>query len=199
MTEYLDLPVRDLLDAVAAESPAPAAGSVAALTAALAAGLTAMAAGLSTRQLPEAASVAARARGLQERAAPLAQEDSTAYAGVLAAQALPADDPERSEAVARALARASEAPLEVVAIGAELTTLAAEVARRGNPRLRGDAVTAGLLAEAAARSAVALVEINLRDSEHPMLVRARALAASLTPPHLPGPASRRNRTEAGGA
>jgi formiminotetrahydrofolate cyclodeaminase len=179
VTDYLDLRVRELLDAVAAESPAPAAGSVAAVVVALAAGLTAMAAGLSSRQLPEAASLASRARELQARAAPLAQRDAEVYAGVLAAQGLPADDPARADALSRALAVASEVPLEVAAVGAELTPLAARVAERGNPRLRGDALTARLLAVAAVRAAVTLVEINLRDPADPLVRQARRLGASV--------------------
>ncbi len=179
MTEYLDLRVRDLLDAVAAPSPAPAAGSVAAMVVALAAGLTAMAAGLSSRQLPEASALSERARRLQAGAGPLAQRDATAYADVLAALALPPEDPGRAAALAGSLRRASEVPLEVASLGAEVTELAARVARNGNPRLRGDAVTAGLLAAAAVRSAVALVEINLRDPADPLLLRAHGLAAAV--------------------
>ncbi|MGB9183669.1 MAG: cyclodeaminase/cyclohydrolase family protein, partial [Solirubrobacteraceae bacterium] len=39
--------------------------------------------------------------------------------------------------------------------------LGAGLARRGNPHLTGDAITAVLIAEAACRSAVELVELNL--------------------------------------
>jgi hypothetical protein len=39
--------------------------------------------------------------------------------------------------------------------------MAARVAGAGNPNLRGDSISAAVLAEAAARSAAALVDINV--------------------------------------
>ena len=46
-------------------------------------------------------------------------------------------------------------------LGAEVAELAARLAVAGNPNLRGDSVTAALLAEASARSAACLVDINV--------------------------------------
>jgi formiminotetrahydrofolate cyclodeaminase len=43
--------------------------------------------------------------------------------------------------------------------------IAARLAREGNPNLRGDAVAAALLAEAGARAAAVLVEINTAAGE----------------------------------
>jgi formiminotetrahydrofolate cyclodeaminase len=51
--------------------------------------------------------------------------------------------------------------LAVVETGVAVVALAARIAERGNLRLRGDAVTAALLAEAGARAAAVLVLINL--------------------------------------
>jgi formiminotetrahydrofolate cyclodeaminase len=45
-----------------------------------------------------------------------------------------------------------------------LAALGAELARHGNPHLTGDAITAVLIAEAACRSAVELVGLNLDDA-----------------------------------
>jgi formiminotetrahydrofolate cyclodeaminase len=55
--------------------------------------------------------------------------------------------------------------MEVAETGAEVAALAAAVAAEGNPNVRGDAVTAALLAAAGSRAAAALVRINLADAE----------------------------------
>jgi len=60
-----------------------------------------------------------------------------------------------------------------------VATLAAELVERGNPNLRGDAVTAALLAEAAVRATANLVEINLGTREgDARLERAREFVES---------------------
>ncbi len=64
-------------------------------------------------------------------------------------------------ALRAALSAAAQAPLEIAGSRAEVAELAAELARGGRPSLEGDAATAALLAEAATRAAVRLVELNL--------------------------------------
>jgi methenyltetrahydrofolate cyclohydrolase len=190
--EYLELSVSDYLDQVAAATAAPGAGPVSATVVALAAGLAAMAAGLSRRQLPEADELADRMRGLQQDAKPLAQRDAVAYAAVMAARRRPAEDPERSAALQEALSRAADVPLEIAAVGVAVLDVAADVVRRGNPNLRGDALTACLLAQAAVTAAAALVELNLPDPADPRRARAEELAglardATLPPVTAPSP------------
>ena len=177
---YLDMRVGEFLDELAAARPAPGGGSAAALAVALAAALCAMTAELSARQLAQAPQLAARARGLLRRAAPLAQADADAYGGVLAALRAPGQPGgrQRGEQVSAALARASEVPLEVAELGDRVAALAADVARRGNPAVRGDALAAAQLAAAAARTAAALVQINLAElPDDPRPARAAQLAA----------------------
>ena len=161
MTSSLDQPVVQFLDQVAARSPAPGGGGAAALTGALAAGLAAMAARFSAAQLPGAADLAARADQLQHRAAELVDEDAHAYGAVLDAFALPRDIAGRYQQVRAALDRAAAVPEEMTQLGAQVAGLAARLAVAGNPNLRGDSVTAALLAEASARSAACLVDINV--------------------------------------
>ena len=134
-----------------------------------------MAAASSTRQLPDADALAARAEELRERLLPLAQRDGEVYADVLTARRLPAS-PERDAALRAALERASEIPLDVARCAAEVAGIADQVAADGNPHLRGDATTAAALARTAAGLAVGLVEANLSglDPEHPLLAAARA-------------------------
>jgi methenyltetrahydrofolate cyclohydrolase len=150
---FLDQPVRDLLDQLAARTPTPGGGGAAAVTGAMAAGLVAMAARFSAKQLPEAGDLADQADRLRFMAAQLADMDAQIYAAVLATRG-----PERKEA----LLAAAMVPLEIAAIGARVAALAVRVAEGGNPNLRGDAVTGALLAAASARSAACLVDINVR-------------------------------------
>lgn len=173
--DYVDLSLSDFLDRTAAATAAPGAGAAAATTVALAAGLAAMAAGLSSRQIPEADELALRAKHLQEQAKPLGQRDAAAYGEVLRAQGRSKDDPERAAAVRDALSRAADVPLRVAELGCDVIELAADVVRRGNPNLRGDALTGCVLAQAGVRAAALLVDLNLGDPEDPRRIRVAEL------------------------
>ena len=161
MTSSLDQPVRQFLDEVAARTPAPGGGGAAALTGALAAGLVAMAARFSAAQLPGAGELAGRADQLRHRAAELVDEDAEAYTRVLAAFGLPRADKQRGGRIREALERAAAIPQEMTEIAAQVAEMAAQLAAGGNPNLRGDSISAALLAEASARSAACLVDINV--------------------------------------
>jgi methenyltetrahydrofolate cyclohydrolase len=168
--DYLQSPLGGFLELVASAGPAPAGGSACAVAVALAAGLSGMAARLSTRHLPDAAKLAARADALRQRTAPLARADAEAYGRVLAAR--------RAGDARDALSKAADVPLGVAEAGAEVAGIAARLAREGNPNLQGDAVTAALLAEAGASAAIRLAQINLSTAgvEDERLVRAEELA-----------------------
>jgi formiminotetrahydrofolate cyclodeaminase len=166
---YLDLPLRTFLGLLSDDQPAPAGGSAAALGVALAASLCVMTARLSGRQLPEAPELAAEAERLADAVAPLAQADADAYRAVIAARRHPA-----------ALSDAADVPMRVAEIGVQVAALATRLATHGNPNVHGDAVTAALLAEAGARSACALVRINLSGAESDQrLARVAHLLAAL--------------------
>jgi formiminotetrahydrofolate cyclodeaminase len=185
VTSFLDLPVAGFLDQAAARQPAPGGGSAAALTVALAAGLAAMAARFSAAQLPWAAETADQADRLRSRATALIDEDARAYQAVLGTRRGPgAGENARREA----LAHAAMVPLEIAELAGQTTALAARVASAGNPNLRGDAITAVLLAEAAARSAAGLAQINIAAGDldaslaqraRHAVARVRALASDL--------------------
>jgi methenyltetrahydrofolate cyclohydrolase len=165
-------------DGVAAETPAPGGGSVAAVVTAFAASLTAMAARFSSEQWEDAAGAVAQAEALRARALPLADEDTKAYESYLAALHLPKElEPAaRDAAIGEALSRAADVPLQIAETALDVASLAAELAERGNPNLRGDAATAALLGEAAVRATANLVEINLGTREGDERVeRAREL------------------------
>jgi formiminotetrahydrofolate cyclodeaminase len=126
---------------------------------AMAAALTGMAARRSRDGWPEADGAIAQAEHLRRRAAPLAQENADAFGEAFALLDAPAQG--RDTDLGRALTRAAEVPLMIAQVAADVAALAKEVAECGDPTVRGDATGAALLAQAAARSAAHLVEINL--------------------------------------
>jgi formiminotetrahydrofolate cyclodeaminase len=78
---------------------------------------------------------------------------------------------------------AATVPLEIAEVAAQVGQLATGVAADGNPNLRGDAVTAAYLAEASARSAAALVDVNVRLGSLPADLSQRA-ARAVTAAHI---------------
>jgi methenyltetrahydrofolate cyclohydrolase len=174
---YLNLTLGQFLDQIAAREPAPGGGAAAAVAVAMAAGLVAMAARFSGDRLELAEDVVTQAEMLRQRAAPLAQADADAYQKVIEALALPRGSNTkarglRREAIRHALEGAADVPLKVAEIGADVAGLAATIAESGNPNLRGDVVTAGLLAAAAARSTARLIDVNVGDRDQRALQAA---------------------------
>jgi len=158
-----ELPLRELLERLAAGTPAPGGGSAAAVTCAVAAALAEMAATLSPS--PDAPADRARAAELRERALELAERDLASYPPVLQALRRPRDDPERAAAVRAALSEASEVPMEITRVSGELATLSARVTVGAGRHLIGDAATATVLAESACAAAAVLLELNIRGFE----------------------------------
>jgi methenyltetrahydrofolate cyclohydrolase len=201
---YLGMPLRGFLDALSAGRAAPGGGCAAALAVALGASLCAMAARLSARHLASAAGLAEQAELLRDRAAALGQADAESYSQVLAVLRLTRQAAEvgdqsavggHAPGLADALSAATEIPAAVVETGAQVARLAARLARYGNPNLRGDAVTAALLAEAGAKAAAALALINHAEaraagapaSDSPARVRRLLRAAARSAAHAQRP------------
>jgi methenyltetrahydrofolate cyclohydrolase len=175
----LDLSLREFLDEVAGEGRTPGGGSVAALVTAMAAGLLGKVARGSLDTWPEGAGIAAQAESLGARAAPLAQADAEQYEAALLAreETGEGEGPRRDFALGQAYARAAEPPLQIAQVAGDVALLALTVAENGNPALRADAVTAGVLAAAAAKAAAELVAVNLTASaEDPRVLQAATLA-----------------------
>jgi methenyltetrahydrofolate cyclohydrolase len=155
---YLDLTLAEWLDELAAARAAPGGGSALAFAVSTAAAVTSMAARVSKN-----GGLVAQAEALRARTAPLAQLDSDTYEQALvardAAKELPVEH--RDFEIGRAFALAAEPPLEIARVAADVAELAEELARIGDPKIRADAIAAATLAAAAARGAVAMVEVNL--------------------------------------
>jgi formiminotetrahydrofolate cyclodeaminase len=181
--DLLDLPVDDLLDALARDDPGPGSGSVAALVAAMAAALTGKAARRSRGRWADAGGAAAQAHALRLRAAPLAITDARVYGEAidLLERAAELDPRDRDRVLGDALERAAEIPLRIAAIAADVAALARDVADRGSPEGHGEAVGAAVLAKGAADAAAHLVAINLgarADDERVEAARLLAEAAA---------------------
>jgi formiminotetrahydrofolate cyclodeaminase len=173
--QLAELSLHDLLARFAQRTPAPGGGSAAAVTCALAAALIEMAASFDPGT--GAAELVARAAALRSRSLELAQLDLHSYAPVLDALRLDAGDATRSRRLSQARMEASSVPWGIAAAGAELCDLGQEIAVRADSHLLGDALSAILLAEAACRTAVRLVELNLaRAGEEDRLRQAAELA-----------------------
>jgi formiminotetrahydrofolate cyclodeaminase len=170
-----ELRLQELLDRLAARTPAPGGGAASALGCAVAAALIQMAAGFSRED--DAAELAGRAAALRARALELADLELVSYLPVLEALRLPADEPERAAQIAAASSDAAESPLQIAALAAELAELAVAAAQSGSPHLLGDATAAASLADGACGAAARLVEINLAEVPgDPRRIRAQELA-----------------------
>ncbi|HEY8722333.1 MAG TPA: cyclodeaminase/cyclohydrolase family protein [Gaiellaceae bacterium] len=153
----MDVPRIDtLLDALAAEQPAPGGGSAAALVGAMAAALCAKVARLS-----EDGGSSAQATALCRRLTALADEDARLYTTALSELELRNDDFK----LGRALEQAADAPLRIAEACADVAVLASALAEHGASERQADARSAAALAAGAARAAAVLVEVNLGVSD----------------------------------
>lgn len=155
---YMAATVAEFLDDLAARTPAPGGGAAASVTCAMAAGLVEMAASFASARGLER--VRERAHELREEVSSLAYADGRAYAVVLEALRM-APGEERTTRLDSAVASAIACPMDMLRIAAEVATLAADMAETGNRNLEGDALAGALLAEAAARSAATLAQLNV--------------------------------------
>lgn len=167
------------LSALASASEPPAAGAACALTCAAASALVELTAGLAAKRYraggdadrPETAermsALAERTQELRGVLLAAVDEDAAAYAKVVKAP--------HGVARAEALARASEPPLAIAEVSAEIAEAAAETAAQiGKWDFRADAIVASRLAAAAALNAAELVVVDLGgDTEDSRSVRAQ--------------------------
>ena len=165
--------VRDFIDELSSDSPAPGGGSVSALAAAMGAALAAMVAVLShTKKGFESKRdaldrIAVRGQALKERFLAAVDADTAAFDRLLEAMRLPKDDPARDAALGDATVAAAEVPLSVLEGCAEAIELCREVARIGLQASLSDAGVGAQMARAGAAGAYQNVCINLASLEDP--------------------------------
>ncbi len=144
-------------------SPVEGAGVLSAGVVSLAAALCESIARGSLERWEEARGAAIQAATLRRRSGEAGATNARSYA---AARDALAQTPHpgvtgRDAALRAALIAAADTLLAIAAVAADCAGLAAEITGRCEPALRADAAGAAELAAAAARSAAALVEINL--------------------------------------
>ncbi|MEO8378903.1 MAG: glutamate formimidoyltransferase [Acidobacteriota bacterium] len=163
--------LREFVDELSSESPAPGGGSVSALAASTAAGLAAMVAVLShtkkgfEEKQPDLDRIAVRAQELKDRMLTAVDADTDAFDALLDAMRMPKATSEekaaRGTALADATIGAAEIPLGVLESCPEILELNREIARIGLQASLSDAGVGAQMARAAAAGAYQNVCINL--------------------------------------
>jgi methenyltetrahydrofolate cyclohydrolase len=182
--------VEEFLRELASDSPAPGGGSAAALAGAAAGALCAMVARLTLGRekfrdaWPAMEDLRGQSQRLSARLAELVDEDTQAYAAVVAARRMPKNTGQeqaaRTAAIAEATLRAARVPLETLMLLRELAACAARALERGNPSCLTDAGSAAALVKAGATAAAYNVRVNLPGVEDPAereALRRQALEA----------------------
>ena len=158
----------DFLDDLAAGTPTPGGGSAAAQSGAMAAALTAMVARLTIGKKKyadvesEMQTVLTQAESIRQAQTEAVTQDANAFNAVMAAYKLPKNNPNRKQAIQKAILQAAQVPLSVANLASRTLELAKTAATIGNINAITDAGTAGSLAWAAMTSAGYNVRINLQ-------------------------------------
>jgi formiminotetrahydrofolate cyclodeaminase len=119
----------------------------------------------------------------------LAEVDAAAYRDVLAVQR-DRDAPDRAQRLRQALADAADPLVQIVETAQAVTELAEAAVRDARGGVRGEALTAIVLAAGVVRAGVPLVELNLTghpDDPRRGLVRASSVAAEAALERMVGP------------
>lgn len=175
----LNQPLKSFIDNTAKGTPTPGGGSVAALVGSLGAALLCMV-GNFTVGKPKYKSVEkdvkeilVEADKLKESLFVLIREDMEAYEKFSRASQMPKDTPlmreKRKQALQKTLKEAAEVPWRISQASLQVIELAEKLLPKGNPNLITDVGVGVLLAEAALKSAVLNVKINLsfiKDEEY---------------------------------
>ena len=166
-----DMTVKDYLDLLKSDAPAPGGGSVSALTAAQGIGLIGMVAALTIGKERyrdfEAVCIAAKAEAdaLCEKLTLAIDKDTEAFNLVSAAYKLPKDTEElkaaRSKAIADATLKATEVPFETLTLCLDGLKVTAKLVGKSNPNAASDLGVAALNLLAGIKGAWLNVLINL--------------------------------------
>ena len=150
------------LDDLGSRSPVPGGGAAAAVTAAIAAALGRMVVAWSDTDPAEGhAELLEKIDAVRNALVALADTDAKAYASLAALMKLDRDEPERTRSWDAAVEDAIAAPRAVIEACRTLLKVLEVFRPRTNKRLAGDLAGAGLLADAAARTAAESLRANL--------------------------------------
>ena len=168
---------RPFLEAVAAATPTPGGGSVSAYVGAMAAALGQMVAGLSRKKKSQVLHVDKLSEMLEElrktaeELTAAVDRDAVSYEAVMAAFKLPRGNAQetahRESAIQASTRGAAEVPLHVAGKAAQLQARLAQLEAIAAASMKSDLQVARLMAVAAAKGALANVEINLDGLKDP--------------------------------
>ena len=171
----ISMTVKDFVEELSTDSPAPGGGSVSALLGSLAAALASMVAALThgkkgmEEKKSQMENVGIKAQELKDRLSTLVDADTEVFNELMAAMRLPKKTDEqktaRHTAVQEATKAATKIPLEIAKLCSEVLDLADVVAREGLAASVSDAGVAAEAALAGLRGARLNVLINLADIE----------------------------------
>jgi methenyltetrahydrofolate cyclohydrolase len=184
-----EMTVAAFLDALAAKESTPGGGGAAALSGAQAAALLSMVVQftLGNKKFAQVESemqdYLAQTEALRQECLALADADVVAFKAVAACYSMPRTTDEekaaRTQAMQSALKGATETPFIIAERCLDILSLAEPIGQMGNPNVVSDAATALYLADAALRSALVNVNINLKfikDTEYVQTWTARRTA-----------------------
>lgn len=164
-TVYIDRPMREYLDDLAARKPAPGGGSAAALTASIGASLMSMVANYTVgnpkykKGEEKAARILAKVEKLRDELQGLIDEDVDAYVKLSKGMKENAGNAGRLDELYK---EAAAVPFEICKIAAEALRLCGALTDCGNKNLVTDTAIAAILLEGAFFSAKFNVYINLK-------------------------------------
>ena len=172
MSSTATMTLGDFLDQLAAKQSTPGGGGAAALTGSQAAALVSMVLNF-TVGVKKYADVEEEMQGylrqseaLRQQLLHLADEDVEAFTAVSACYGMPKATAEekaaRTAALQKALKGAAQTPFKTAQASLSVMELAGPVGAKGNANIASDAATALYLANAALRSAIVNVNINLK-------------------------------------
>ena len=184
--------VKEFLDELASNSPAPGGGSVAALTGSLASALCSMVCRLTIGKKKyadvsdELQSALEKTEFYRNEFMRLIDEDTKAFVLVMDAYKLPKETEEdkkiRDKAIDEALKKAVDVPMEVLKYTSEMMEFSITIANKGNINSASDASVGALLLQSTGLAALYNILINLKsiqdeeyvDGKHSELARYTA-------------------------
>ena len=168
---YADEKIRDFIKELGSASPTPGGGSASAVAGSIAAALITMDCNLTIgkaaykRVEKEVMEIKKKASKISSLLLRSADRDARSFESVMKALAMPKESElqklKRYEKIQASLKKASEAPLEIMELCAELESMAEFMSVNGNRSSRSDANVGAILANAAMKGAYENLEINL--------------------------------------
>ena len=180
MMKYSGKKISEFISELSSPAPTPGGGSASAIVGSTAAALIVMDCNLTLGKKAYAgvrgqvADIRKRGERICRTLLRLADSDAKSFEAVMKAISLPRDTElqklKRFERIQTALKRATEVPLEIMNLCAELEEMANFMAEYGNRNSRSDALVGSIMAEAALKGAYENLEINLESIKDELFV-----------------------------